>query len=137
MHLKDSTVIPPNIAALMTPETRASIGAGAELPVESETKYIERVEGAMHKAVIQYCNLKGVGYVHAQMNKKSTIKKGHPDFTCYFNGKVCFLEMKIPGRPCTPEQINCIAEIGDVQNCPVLVARSSQEAIDFIRKHLL
>jgi hypothetical protein len=49
----------------------------------------------LHEPFIDFLRDKGLLYIHADPTRKSTIQKGHPDFTVFLSGNRCVLiEMK-------------------------------------------
>jgi len=49
----------------------------------------------LHLPFIDFLRNKGLLYIHADPTRKSTIQKGHPDFTVFLSGNRCVLiEMK-------------------------------------------
>lgn len=89
----------------------------------------------MHDPFCVWLNRNGIGFTHANPTAKSTIAKGHPDFECWRDGKICFVEFKILGKEPRKDQRERIAEIA-AKGCKVCVAHSLREAIDFVRANL-
>lgn len=82
----------------------------------------------------------GVSYVHGRMDKESTIRKGWPDFSCFFTGldgvtRACFVELKSKTTPILKDQVTVISELLTL-HIPVLVTGDFAEACDFIKSNL-
>lgn len=82
----------------------------------------------------------GISYVHARMDKESTIRKGWPDFSLFYAGadgvcRSCFVELKSKTTPVLKDQVEVIAELRAL-NIPVLVTGNFIEAVTFIKLHL-
>ena len=71
--------------------------------------------------------------INPQSNKKSTIRKGHPDYTLFaYPNRVMMIEMKAPGQKPRPEQQACIDQLRTM-NFVVMVVYSALEAIEVTR----
>jgi len=82
----------------------------------------------------------GISYIHGRMDKESTIRKGWPDFSCFFTApdgipRACFVELKNRAGRTSLDQIECIDELRE-RNIPVLVTGDFREAVAFIKLHL-
>ena len=82
----------------------------------------------------------GISYVHARMDKESTIRKGWPDFSLFYTApdgvcRSCFVELKSKTTPILKDQVEVIAELKSL-NIPVLVTGNFTEAVQFIKLHL-
>jgi hypothetical protein len=135
MHLRDTAVIPPHLAKLMSPADRKSIGAGAELPSESAAKSERREERKLHAQFSQWCLRLEIEVIHGRMDKKSALPVGWPDFTCMKGTKFCLVEFKAPGGKLSEVQTQVITRLQN-KSIPVLVAYSVKDAIDFCREVL-
>src|SRR5215475_325073 len=118
-------IIPQSIIDKMDPTDRASL----PLPKKAKLTTSERrslsetaLERDMHNEFINYLRLRNrvFAYVHADPTRRSTIQKGHPDFTVFCKsidpaGKpktyACLLEFKVPGGRLSEAQINRCGEL--------------------------
>jgi len=57
----------------------------------------------------------------------STIGDGCPDLLCSHQGRMMFLEVKRPGRPLSPQQVQWVS-VWD-PHCPIFVVESINDAI--------
>jgi hypothetical protein len=83
---------------------------------------------------------RGISYVHARTDQKSTISNGWPDFSCFFTApdgitRACFVELKNRAGRTSVDQRDCIAEL-QRKNIPVLVTGDFRQAVEFIKLHL-
>jgi hypothetical protein len=125
-----------NVLSKMSPATRKA----ERTPTRSEidTKQEIKFERELHDQFAQWCGTvtPAIRFVHAQMNRKSTIAEGHPDFTLLWKGKSVCVEFKVPGADLKPKQRERIADLL-VSEVPVLVSSDLGEAIRWTQKHLL
>ena len=62
-------------------------------------------EWDLHDEYEAWLKSQGWFYVHARMDKPSTIQVGHPDFSVFMpHERCCFIEFKQPGKKTTTEQ---------------------------------
>lgn len=87
-----------------------------------------RQEREMHKLFANWLRLHGVPFIHARMDKKSTIRRGWPDFTLLWGGRALCLEFKLPGEGLDPDQIEVHREL-TLNGTPVQTVHSVAEAI--------
>jgi hypothetical protein len=130
---KIRTVVSEQIKRRMDPETRKK--HGLLLAEERAEKADRETERQMHVEVQRECLRQRIGMIEARMDKRSTIPKGHPDFTLMKNNQLLLLELKaIRGRLST-DQLDRIKELEDCGNDTV-VASSTLEAINAIHAWL-
>lgn len=86
--------------------------------VREPAKHGPKLEGDLHQQIIAYCNSQWPKwkYIHARMDKKSTIQKGAPDFVIFLPGRVCCVECKRPGEKPTQEQLAWAKEMEMLQH---------------------
>lgn len=130
---KIRTVVSENIMRHMDPETRKK--HGLLLGEERAQKADRETERKMHVEVSRELLRNGVCFIEARMDKRSTIPKGHPDFTCLKNGYVLLLELKAGGGRLSSDQLDRIGEL-DKSGNPTTVASSTLEAINAIHAWL-
>lgn len=87
-------MIPENILKLMSSKDRKALGKMGITAEEAKNKYLIREELDHQKQLCAYLDQKGIMYMHARTDKRSTINKGHPDFAIYCGQKVLFIECK-------------------------------------------
>lgn len=69
-------------------------------------------EKYLHEQIAEHCREKGYYFIHARMDRRSTIARGCPDFCIAGNnGKVIWLECKRKGGKLTPIQQATIAHL--------------------------
>lgn len=123
-----------NILTKLDPETRKQLG---QLTAREATEKNDRdLERQMHVEVARELYRNRIYFIEARMDKRSTIKVGHPDFTCILKGYVFLIELKVKGgRPLSSDQLGVIDELRQSET-EVLVAYSSLEAIGGIHAWL-
>jgi VRR-NUC domain len=127
------TVVSENIMRHMDPETRKK--HGLLLAEERAEKADREAERQMHVEVSRECLRQRIGMIEARMDKRSTITKGHPDFTLMKNNQLFLLELKAANGRLSNDQEDRIAELEQCGNQTV-VASSSLEAINAIHAWL-
>jgi hypothetical protein len=130
---KIRTVVSENIMRRMDPETRKK--HGLLLAEEQAEKADRETERQMHVEVQRECLRQRIGVIEARMDKRSTIPKGHPDFTLMKNNNLFLLELKATNGRLSNDQENRIAELEQCGNQTV-VASSTLEAINAIHAWL-
>lgn len=88
--------------------TRLDKNKVRDQPTSADVRTSQR-ESTLHDQIIEYCNSQWpkFKYIHARMDKRSTIQVGAPDFCPIFlpGGKIIIFECKRQGEKCTPEQL--------------------------------
>lgn len=131
-----STVLPEHLLKLMSPEDRAKLGEAGVTASEAQRKWQGREEAKMHDTVTQWLRLRRIPTIHARMDKASTIRKGWPDITAMWNGRVACSELKAPGGTVSQEQAEVLSEL-IAAGIAAEVHYSAEAAITFFRFHLL
>jgi hypothetical protein len=85
-------------------------------------------ETEIHQAFAAWLGRHGYGYLHARTDKRTTSKKGDPDFLVARDGRCIFIEIKVPGGKRSPAQLKRAKELEEAGNV-VEVAYSLQECI--------
>jgi hypothetical protein len=98
----------------------------------SERRFQEerKRELAMHNEFSGWLNMrkKIFSYVHADPSRKSTIRKGWPDYTILHKGRVLCVELKVPVNDISEDQREVFAELTVTEN-DVFVCFSTGDAI--------
>jgi len=124
---------------LMDPRDRAQLPKKIRLTTsERRAKNEFETERAIHKEFSKYLCLRNriFQFVHADPSRRSTIRKGWPDFTVLakiltFPGVrpvACLIEFKVPGGRLSADQVSCFAEL-ELAGIPVFVCTSVADAI--------
>jgi hypothetical protein len=129
----DSTNIPENIRQCMPQEARKAMNA----PTSEEVgeRVAVKLEKELHDQFQQWCAVNDIDFIHARMDQRSTIRKGHPDFTLLRDGRGCCIEFKRPGGKLSDDQTKVIWRL-KLHGVPVEVFDDIAEAITFARQHL-
>lgn len=102
---------------------------------ESAEKQAIREERDMHDTFANWCRVNSLSFIHARMDRKSTIREGFPDFAVLHQGKVCCIEFKFGQIKLRPEQSEVITELM-ARGTPVLVSDSVLLAIQWTKERL-
>ena len=109
---------------------------GVVLQASTVSKLEVKAERATHVQICQELTRREIKYVHAAMNKRSTLPEGHPDFCVYTpNGKAVFYEVKTATGKLTSRQEVYISELRQC-NYEVGVVRSFEEFMTHLRTYL-
>jgi hypothetical protein len=125
MGLKPVTLPDSMLRAMSKPDRKA---LGLITSEEALCAQQIRQERDMHNLFTNWLRLTGVPFIHARMDKKSTIRKGWPDFTLLWQGRALCLEFKLPGQPLDPDQVEVHAALA-LNGTPVQTVYSVAEAI--------
>lgn len=130
MGLK-STGLPDAIVRAMSKPDRKALG----LRTSEEALCAQQIhqERELHNLFANWLRLNGVPFIHARMDKKSTIRKGWPDFTLLWQGRAVCFEFKLPGQPLDADQIEVRREL-TLNGTPVQTVHSVAEAIRAARE---
>jgi len=112
-------VIPENILSKMNPADRAQLSKEVRLTAaERQTAGEHRLEMEMHNGFAGWLTLRKqfFSFVHANPSRKSTIKKGWPDFTVLYQGRGLLIEFKVPPNSLTKEQKDVFHELSVAGN---------------------
>ena len=108
---------------------------GATMP-EISAEQAVKAEKEMHRQFEQWLRMKELPFGTSRMDRKSSYTVGWPDYTVCVNGRVVFLELKMPGQNLDPEQvIVCGALIA--QGASVSVCSSLQQCIEIVKAFML
>ena len=124
-------VIPENILTRMDPGDRAKLPKEVRsTAAERQTVAVSRLEREMHNGFSSWLNLRKqfFGFVHTNPVRKSTIKKGFPDFTVLHHGRVLLIEFKVPPNGLTPDQKDVFHELS-VSGNQIYVCTTLEDAI--------
>lgn len=131
----DSTSLPQSVLRLMSKEQRAPLGKAGETYEEAQERTAVKLERELHDRFTNWLNLRRLLFIHARTDKKSTIRKGWPDFTVIYGDHVCCVEFKRPGGKLRSEQVEVIKRMLQT-NTPVIVADDFKAASDFVMRTL-
>lgn len=126
--------LPENIRRCMEPKTRKQLGVLTLCEVFAKEDRKEELE--MHRQLQNYCNCHQIACVHSRTDKKSTTRKGTPDFVLLWNGKGCAVELKGPNGKLSEDQSKTIQTWSQDSKVPCLVTSSLKEAIVWIAEQL-
>jgi hypothetical protein len=98
-----------------------------------------KAELAMHNQFSAYLNLRKAvfGYVHANPRKRSTIRRGWPDFTVFCKVMLgprpktaaALIEFKAVGGRISPDQLQCFGELS-AAGIDVVICTTTGDAIE-------
>jgi hypothetical protein len=127
---------------LMDPKDRAQLPRAIRLTSSERRAADERkAELAMHDEFCSYLNLRKAvfGYVHANPRKRSTIRRGWPDFTvcCKIMAgprpktAAALIEFKALGGRISPDQFHCFGEL-TAAGIDVVICTTAGDAIEHL-----
>ncbi len=100
---------------------------------EIEVLNDERTEKDIHDNIEAYLRRNAIPYDHSRMDKRTTNKRGHPDFSIYLCNHVLFIEVKKPDGKLSEVQKERIDELQKA-GCMVWLCFSYEEAKRIITK---
>ena len=127
-----STVLPESFLQCMNPSDRKSLGKAGLTASEAQKKWQRGEERKIHDTVIQWLRLRKIPFIHARMDKPSTIGVGWPDVTVIYRGRALCLELKAPGGRLSEEQTDTLQTL-EANGTPCKVAYSDAEALSWLR----
>lgn len=112
----------------MAPEDRKEMACPTS--DEAQAKLDIKAEKELHELFMGWCRRNFVYFVHSRMDKKTTQKKGVPDFILLANGRSCAIEFKVHGNRLSDAQKS---EMQLLEDCSVgrLVTDNYEQAVKF------
>jgi hypothetical protein len=102
--MKLPAILPEAFLLAMPPEERKRLGRMGMTNEEARARFVSGQEHKLQALIHNYLQLKGIYYESDRMDKRTSGKKGRPDFRCCFNGYFVALEAKADGETLTAEQ---------------------------------
>jgi len=104
------------------------------------TNWFPGPEKELHSLFESELIRRGISYIHARTDQKSTIANGWPDFSAFYTAddgicRACFVELKNKNGRTSKDQEAVIAELQQLK-IPVLVTGNFSEAVEFVRENL-
>lgn len=113
--------VPDNIWARMIETDRKKFPRKIrETNAERERRQITTLERKIHDQFSNFCRRNGITVWHSSPIRRSSIRKGLPDFLCWKGGRAIAIEFKIPPNKLTKEQEIVLGELNTNRN-PVYV----------------
>lgn len=125
-------VLPDSVLRKMNPEDRKTLGKAGITMAEAAAQQEAKRERQLHDQIENWLRLRGITYRHDRMDKRTTCRKGWPDFSFAIHGRATALEVKRPGEMPTEEQVECMAGLSR-DGWSVAVVCSLDEAIHFVK----
>ena len=85
-------------------------------------------ERHQHELFIAYLRKSNIHFIHARMDKESTIAEGWPDFTLIHQGRALCIEFKFGKGICSPPQLKTLNDL-NMSGTPAYVCRDIGDAI--------
>lgn len=127
--------LPSHILARLSPENRPKGPAGMTKE-QAETAGEARLEiEHLHEPFRMWCAFHKLPFVNSRSDKAATIRKGWPDFTVMWQGRVCCIEFKRPGGKLRLDQEECRKDI-EASGTPWMLATDVNAAIAFTKAAL-
>jgi len=100
-------------------------------PVDAPpSKWASGEERKLNELVTTDLRRRGAYVIVSRTDKQPTIRRGHPDLTVLYNGKVCCIELKAKGGKLSEHQRECIDDLVTA-GVPTLTCYSFDGAITF------
>lgn len=131
MGLKDIT---DAMLERMDPQDRKALGKRGLTAAEAEQIRDTRDERELQGQFAGWLKRNAVHYIHANPTRKSTIRKGAPDFYCMREGRVMCIEFKLGRNELTDEQKLVLHELA-LLGIPAFVCYDYPGATDLVRKY--
>lgn len=103
-------ILPDHVLRRMDPKDRKSLGKAGVTSEEAERKRLARSERELQDQIANYLHYKGIFFVRSRMDKKTTTRKGTPDFIFAlpepgaWHGRPYAIEVKVGSNTLTREQ---------------------------------
>lgn len=89
------------------------------------------IEG-LHEPIIKWCKDHGAAFIRARSDLPSTIAKGAPDFTIFYQGRVFLIECKSRTGKLKPEQLGWHIQ-AERNKFVVHIIRSMSEFLEIVK----
>lgn len=123
--------IPENILRAMPKEDRQRMGKDWRTWNEIQSDNMARDERTLQKQIAALLSLSDVWYSRSRMDKRTTNKRGTPDFLFVWNGRPYAFEAKIGKAEPTNEQLDCHSQMRR-NGWLVFVVRSIEDVRAFL-----
>lgn len=125
--------LPDNIISKMSAADRKRLKLKTSEEVLEEQNAREELEH--QEKLCEYLNLKEIPYWHSRTDRKTTTKKGTPDFCIVYKGAALIIECKGPRGKLTESQRQFIDRLQNAQTY-VHITRSSNESLTVVKAWL-
>lgn len=123
------SITPEHFQAMVTRLERNKLRAGdSPVPDDAVSKEIEE----LHYPIIKWCKDNRAAYIRARSDIASTIAKGCPDFSIFYQGKILLVECKSRTGKLKPEQLGW-KMLAEMNNFEVHVVRSMSEFMELVK----
>jgi hypothetical protein len=133
MGLPPSSLHSEQFARLLSKRDR--VAANVQTKAEAGDKFTARLEREMHKQFSQWLDLNGLFYIHSRTDKRTTQRKGLPDY--FVIGKeTLVVELKTETGRLSSEQQQILDELSQ-RGVTCMVTSSVVDAIELVKCRLL
>lgn len=122
---------PESFRKCMEPQERKRLGQLTN--EETATEKEREGELELHEQFISFLRRNSLGYYHTNPSRKSTIKRGMPDFGVYDESRIVWIEFKVGHNDLSPVQKVQIAEMVSRKNV-VFVCHEYPTAVELTTK---
>ena len=116
--------------ALETLQSAQAQAVAAALASPAQERWQSGEERKLNELVCVDLRRRGAYVLVSRTDQKPTIRRGHPDLTVLYNGKVCCIELKAKGGKLSEHQRECIDDLVTA-GVPTLTCYSFDGAITF------
>lgn len=107
----NSEVIPNHVLERMSATDRRKFGKAGMTAAECREKFQRGEENKLQSLVANFLNLRGIYFETDRMDRRTSGKKGRPDFRICYRGRWIAVECKADGGVLSPEQVTTLAAI--------------------------
>lgn len=105
------TILPENILSKMAPKDRASLGKSGITAAEAQAKFQAGEEKKLQGLIANYLGLHQIYFEVDRMDRRTSGKRGRPDFRLCYRGRFIGIECKAANGKLSPEQQKTLDEI--------------------------
>lgn len=98
--------LPEHFLSKLPPEERAKLGRAGMTSEEAQARYEAKTEKELQKQIWHFLTRNKIAFFQPRMDRKTTTRKGSPDFLCAVEGAFVAIETKCKNTQgkLTPEQ---------------------------------
>lgn len=104
----DLATVPDEFKRYLAPAEKKRLGVAALTLDELISRQTIKTEKQLQQQIADYLRLRGIPFYRSRMDKRTTNKRGQPDFLCCVArpiiGRFVAFECKLPGQHPTEEQ---------------------------------
>ena len=107
----DIKSVPDSFRKKLPAKERKALGKHGMTAAEARERYRSGQEKILQGDIAAWLDIEGIWYTRSRMDRKTTLRKGTPDFICCVNGLFLAIEAKCEGGEVKEEQAEAISRI--------------------------